>query len=84
MEFCFYLEKGPAKTGPAELVPTPLNVWVRVLYQKYRISMTPVWTYHLMNKIEYNVEILREIWNRILIEIWSIIPNYVYMANMCS
>jgi len=25
------------------------------------------------NKIEHNEEILREIWNRIMIEIWSII-----------
>jgi len=27
------------------------------------------------NKIEHNEEILREIWNRIMIEIWSIIPT---------
>ena len=28
-----------------------------------------------INKIECNEEILREIWNRIMIEIWSIIPT---------
>jgi len=27
------------------------------------------------NKIEHNEKILREIWNRIMIEIWSIIPT---------
>ena len=30
---------------------------------------------HKKNKIEHNEEILREIWNRIMIEVWSIIPT---------
>jgi len=32
------------------------------------------------NKIEHNEEILREIQNRIMIEIWSIIPTSLLFA----
>ena len=33
---------------------------------------------HKKHKIEHNEEILREIRNRIMIEIWSIIPTSLY------
>ena len=34
-----------------------------------------------MNKIEHNEEILREIRNRIMIEIWSIIPTSLVIIH---
>ena len=35
-----------------------------------------------MNKIEHNEEILREIWNRIMIETWSIIPTSILHTKL--
>ena len=35
-------------------------------------------------KIEHNEEIVREIWNRIMIEIWSIIPTSLYVPVYCT
>ena len=35
---------------------------------------------NIKNKIEHNKEILREIWNRIIKEIWSIIPRTLILG----
>ena len=47
MKFCFYLEKsGPAKTGPARPVPTPMYAYMCVHTCTYVLSRFPTIDYH--------------------------------------